>query len=156
MATTTELAAGDPALLDAVRRARKLLNRRALAGAAASVVPIPGADWLVDAALLSRLIPAISSEFGLDPEQIERLPRRKREQVQKAVTVVGSMVIGRFVTRDLLINMAAAVGRRMTVKRAARTAAGRRAGSPCPPVRCGRRRPRSMRAARRRSAPASS
>jgi hypothetical protein len=30
------------------------------------------------------------------------------------------MVIGKFITRDLLINMAAAVGRRMTVKRAAR------------------------------------
>jgi hypothetical protein len=118
--SSTQLAAGDPALLAAIQRARKLLNRRALAGAAASVVPVPGVDWLVDAALLSKLIPAISLEFGLSPGQIEALPRRKREQVQKAVSVVGSMVIGRFITRDLLINMAAAVSRRMTVKRAAR------------------------------------
>ena len=61
-ATTTKLsalqmAAGDPRLEDAVRRSRKLLHRRALVGAAASAVPIPGLDWLVDAALLSRLIP---------------------------------------------------------------------------------------------------
>ena len=51
--SSAQLAAGDPALLAAIQRARKLLNRRALAGAAGSVVPIPGVDWLVDAALLS-------------------------------------------------------------------------------------------------------
>lgn len=118
MPTALQLAAGDPALLAAVRRARKLLNRRALAGAAASVVPLPGVDWLVDAALLSRMIPAINAEFGLTPEQIARLPQRKREQVEKAVGVVGSLVIGRFITRDLVIKSAAALGRRMTMKQA--------------------------------------
>jgi len=110
----------DPALVAAVRRARKVLNQRALAGAAAGVIPVPGLDWLVDAALLSRLIPAISAEFGLSPEQIAALPSRKREQVQKAVGVVGSMVIGKFITRDLVIRASAAIGRRMTVKRAAK------------------------------------
>lgn len=120
MATSLELAAGDPALLAAVRRARGLLNRRALAGAAAGVVPIPGVEWLVDAALLSRLIPAISGEFGLSAEQLERLPQRKREQVEKAVSVVGSMVIGKFVTRDLVIRMAAALGRRMSLRQASK------------------------------------
>ena len=118
--SSTELAAGDPALLAAIQRARKLLNRRALAGAAAGVVPIPGVDWLVDAALLSKLIPAISLEFGLSPGQIEALPRRKREQVQKAVSVVGSMVIGKFITRDLVIKAAAGLGRKMTARRAAK------------------------------------
>jgi hypothetical protein len=120
MATSLQLAAGDPALLAAVRRARRLLNRRALAGAAASAVPVPGVDWLVDAALLTRLLPALNAEFGLTPEQIERLPPRKREQVQKAVTLVGSLVIGRFVTHELVIKLAAAVGKRMTLKQATR------------------------------------
>lgn len=118
MPTALQLAAGDPDLVAAVQRARKLLNRRAMAGAAASVVPVPGVDWLVDAAVISKLIPAISAEFGLTPEQIERLPRRKREQVEKAVGVVGSMVIGKFITRDLVIRMAAAVGKRLTIKQA--------------------------------------
>jgi hypothetical protein len=115
-----QLAAGDPALLAAIQRARRLLNRRALAGAAASAVPIPGLEWLVDAALLSRLIPAISAEFGLTPEQIARLPERKREQVEKAVSVVGSLVIGKFITRDLVIRASASIGRKLTIKRAAR------------------------------------
>ncbi|MDB5858081.1 MAG: hypothetical protein JWQ76_1770 [Ramlibacter sp.] len=118
MPTSLQLAAGDPDLLAAVQRARKMLNRRALAGAAASAVPLPGIDWLVDAALLSKLIPAISEEFGLTPQQLDRLPARKREQVEKAVGVVGSMVVGRFITRDLVIRLAASVGKRMTVKQA--------------------------------------
>lgn len=121
MATSAvELAAGDPALTDAVRRAKKLLNRRALVGAAASVVPVPGVDWLVDAAVLSKLLPAINEEFGLTPQQLDRLPKRKREEVEKAVGVVGSMVIGKFITRELVIRLAATVGKRLTVKQASK------------------------------------
>lgn len=120
MASSVQLATGDPALLAAVQRARRLLNRRAMVGAAAGAVPVPGLEWLVDAALLSKLIPAISAEFGLTPEQLERLPQRKREQVEKAVGVVGSMVIGKFITRELVIRMAATVGKRLTVKQAAK------------------------------------
>ncbi len=118
MPTAIQLAEGDPDLLAAIHRARRLLNRRALTGAAASVVPMPGVDWLVDAALISKLIPAISAEFGLTPQQLERLPQRKREQVEKAVAVVGSLVIGKFITRDLVIRMAAMVGKRLTTKQA--------------------------------------
>ncbi len=118
--SSTELAAGDPALLAAVQRARQLLKRRALTGAAASAVPVPGLDWLVDAALLSELLPAINAEFGLTPEQLDRLPKHKREQVQKAVAIVGSMVIGKFITRDLVIRTAAIVGKRLTAKQAAK------------------------------------
>ena len=118
MVTSLQLAAGDPALLAAVQRARKLLNRRALAGAAASAVPVPGVDWLMDVALLSRLIPRISSEFGLTPEQIARLPVRKRQQVDRAAGAVGSTVIGKFVTRDLVLKLAAAAGKRLVIKQA--------------------------------------
>jgi hypothetical protein len=120
MPNALQLAAGDPALLERVRRSRKLLNRRALVGAAASAVPVPGLDWAVDAALLSRLLPAINAEFGLTPEQLDRLPRHKREQVQKAVSVVGSMVVGKFITRDLVLRFAGVVGMRMTTKQAAK------------------------------------
>ena len=118
MPTSLQLAAGDPALVAAVQRAHKLLNRRALTAAAASAVPVPGIDWLVDAAMLSKLIPAINQEFGLAPEQLDKLPQRKREQVQKAIGVVGSMVVGKFITRDLVIRLAATVGKRLTVKQA--------------------------------------
>lgn len=120
MPSALHLASGDPALLDAVRRCRKLLNRRALTAAAASVVPVPGLDWAVDAALMSRLILAINKEFGLSAAQIGQLPDAQREQVQKAVAVVGSVAVGRFVTRDLVVTMAKAVGKRLTVQQAAK------------------------------------
>jgi hypothetical protein len=106
--------------VEAVRRSRKILNRRALVGAAASTVPVPGLDWAVDAALLSRLVPAINAEFGLTPAQLDLLPDHKREQVQKALAMVGSIVVGKFITRDLVIRMAQTVGKRLTAKQAAK------------------------------------
>jgi uncharacterized protein (DUF697 family) len=118
--TATQLAAGNPALMERIRITRKLLNRRALVAAAASAVPVPGLDWMVDAALLSKLLPEINAQFGLTPEQLDKLPQHKREQVQKAVSVVGSMLIGKFITRDLVIRAVQAVGVRLTAKQAAK------------------------------------
>jgi hypothetical protein len=118
MPTAMQLAEGDVILMDAVRRSRKLLNRRALIGAAASAVPVPGLDWAVDAALLSRLVPAINAEFDLSPQQLDELPEHKRDQVQKALALVGSVLVGKFITRDLVIRMAQKAGMRMTAKQA--------------------------------------
>lgn len=73
MPTAQTMAADDPALAAAVQRSRRLLHRRALVAAAASTVPVPGLDWAVDAALLSRLLPQISSEFGLSAQQLDQL-----------------------------------------------------------------------------------
>jgi len=120
MPSAPQLAEGDPDLLARVRTCRRLLNRRALVGAAASAVPIPGLDWAVDAALLSRLLPEINAQFGLTPEQIERLSPHKRDQVHKALAAVGSVVIGKVVTRDLVIRMAKMVGMRLSTKQAAK------------------------------------
>ena len=111
-----ELAEGDPALLAAVLRCRKFLHRRALAAAAASATPVPGLDWAVDAALLSRMIPHINAEFGLSAEQIAKLDPGSRQDVQKAVGVVGSMLIGKFITKDLVMKLAQTVGMRLTTQ----------------------------------------
>ena len=104
----------------AAARARALLKKRALFGAAVSTIPIPGLDWAVDAALLSQLLPRINEEFGLTPEQLDQLSPTKREQVQKAVAMVGSVVIGKFITRDVVMRLARAAGMRMTTKQAAK------------------------------------
>lgn len=110
------LAANDAALEAAVKRSRKLLNKRALIAAVASALPVPG----LDAALLSRLIPQINKEFGLAPEQIDQLDPKKREQVQKAVTMVGSVLIGKFISRDLIIKATTQIGTRLTTKQVAK------------------------------------
>lgn len=104
----------------AAEKARKLLHRRALIGAAASSLPIPGLDWLVDAALLARMLPRINREFGLTPEQLDALEPSKREQVQKAVAMVGSVMIGKLITRDMVVRLTRAAGMRMTATQAAK------------------------------------
>ena len=120
MPNALDLTDGNALLADAMRRSRKLLNRRALVGAVAGTIPIPGLDWAVDAALLSRLVPAINAQFGLSPQQLDALPAHKRDQVQKALAMVGSMLIGKFVTRDILLRMAQKAGMRLTTRQAAK------------------------------------
>lgn len=120
MPTALQMASDDAALAAAVKRSRKLLNKRAMVAAAASAVPVPGLDWMVDAAMLSRLIPEINKEFGLTPQQLDRLEPKKRDQVQKAVTMVGSVLIGKFISRDLVIKAATKIGVRLTTKQVAK------------------------------------
>jgi uncharacterized protein (DUF697 family) len=120
MPTALQMASDDAALAAAVKRSRKLLNKRAMVAAAASAVPVPGLDWMVDAAMLSRLIPEINKEFGLTPQQLDRLEPKKRDQVQKAVAMVGSVLIGKFISRDLVIKAATKIGVRLTTKQVAK------------------------------------
>jgi len=115
-----DLAAGDPALEAAVKRGRKLLNKRALVAAVASAVPLPGLDWAVDVALLSKMIPAINKEFGLAPAQIDQLDPKKREQVRNAAATVGSLLIGKFISRDLVIKAVTKIGTRLAAKEVAK------------------------------------
>ena len=120
MPTSLQMAADNPALAAAVQRSRKLLHRRALVAAAPTAVPLPRRDLAVDAALLSRLLPQINAEFGLSAAQIDQLDPNKREQVQKAVSLVGSVLIGKLITRELVIRATQTVGVRLTTKQAAK------------------------------------
>lgn len=120
MPTALQMASDDAALAAAVIRSRKLLNKRAMVAAAASAVPVPGLDWAVDAAMLSKLIPEINREFGLTPQQLDQLDPTKRDQVQKAVTLVGSVLIGKFISRDLVLKAATKIGMRLTTKQLAK------------------------------------
>ena len=120
MASAQQMAADNPQLAAAVQRSRRLLHRRALVAAAASTVPVPGVGWAVDAALLSRLVPPNSAPFGLTPEQLDQLDPGKREQVQKAVTLVGSVLIGKLITKELVLRITRTVGLRLTTKQLAK------------------------------------
>ncbi|MDI1342423.1 hypothetical protein [Polaromonas sp.] len=120
MPTALQMVSDDAALAAAVMRSRRLLNKRAMVAAAASAVPVPGLDWAVDAAMLSKLIPEINREFGLTPQQLDQLDPTKRDQVQKAVTLVGSVLIGKFISRDLVLKAATKIGMRLTTKQLAK------------------------------------
>lgn len=107
-------------LAERVSRARQLIAKRALVAAAAGAVPLPGLDWAVDAALLSKLIPQINREFGLHPHQIEQLPLHQRQRVQTAITLVGGALLGKLITKNLIISALKTVGIRLTAAQAAK------------------------------------
>jgi hypothetical protein len=105
---------------EVVRRCRGMVTRRALASAGAVLVPLPGVDLAADIALLTQLIPAVNREFGLTPGQIEELSPRMKVLVYKAVVAFGGAMVGRLITRDLILQALAIVGMRVTTKTAAR------------------------------------
>ncbi len=102
------------------RHCRRVVTRRALMAAGVAVLPIPGLDWLTDVGILVKLIPEINEAFGLTPAQIERLAPERRLAVYKAVSAGGSMVIGKMVSRDLILRLLKLVGVRLTTQQAAK------------------------------------
>ena len=103
-----------------VRQCRRLVNKRALFAAGVAVVPIPGVDWITDVAVLLRLIPDINRAFGLTPEQVERLAPDRRLAVYKAISAGGGMLVGKLVTRELVMQLLKLVGVRLTTQQAAK------------------------------------
>jgi len=112
---------GTPAQIDVVvRQCRRLVTRRALVAAGVAVVPLPGIDWVTDVAVLMKLIPEINAAFGLSPEQVERLAPDRRLVVYKAISAGGGLLVGRLVTRELIMRLLRFVGVRLTTQQAAK------------------------------------
>lgn len=101
-------------------RCRKMVKRRAMVAAGVAMVPLPGLDWLTDIGILVELLPRINAAFGLSPEQIERLAPDRRIVVYKAISTGGGLLIGKVVTRDLVLWMLKLVGVRLTTQQAAK------------------------------------
>ena len=119
--TVWELVPETPQQIDAVaNHCRRLVTRRALVGAGVALVPIPGVDWVTDVAILVKLIPEINRAFGLTPEQVERLSPDRRVVVYKAISAGGSMLVGRLITREVVMYALRLVGVRLTTQQAAK------------------------------------
>ena len=102
------------------RRCRQRVSKRALLAAGVAMVPVPGLDWATDVALLMRLLPQISAEFGLSPAQVERLAPDRRIVVYKAISTAGGMLVGKVVTRELVLSLVKLVGVRLSAQQAAK------------------------------------
>lgn len=102
------------------RRCRKQVSKRALFAAGVAMVPVPGLDWVTDVGLLMKLLPQISAEFGLTPAQIERLAPERRLVVYKAISAGGGLLVGKIVTRDLVLKLVTLVGVRLSAQQAAK------------------------------------
>ena len=84
------------------------------------MVPVPGVDWVTDIGLLVKLLPEISQAFGLSPQQVERLAPDRRVVVYKAISAGGSMVLGRVVTKEVVMALLRLVGVRLSAQQAAK------------------------------------
>lgn len=104
----------------AARRSRRLASKRALLAAGVAAVPVPGLDWATDVGVLVRVLPQISAEFGLAPEQIERLAPQRRLVVYKAISAAGGLLVGKVVTRGLVVQALKLIGVRLTAQQAAK------------------------------------
>ena len=121
MAADWTVVPSTPEEIEAVaRHCRTLVTQRALRAAGVAVVPIPGLDWVTDVGVLVKVIPRINEAFGLTPEQIERLAPDRRIVVYKAITTAGGLLIGRLITREIVLQVLRVVGVRLTVQQASK------------------------------------
>ncbi|MBJ6122789.1 hypothetical protein [Sphingomonas mollis] len=104
----------DIAELDRLRdECRRMVTQRSMMSAGAAVVPVPGADLVADVGLLSNMLPAISAKFELDHEQVQKLEPRMGQQVLVIASSMGNNVIGRMVTRKLVVALLKRMGVRV-------------------------------------------
>lgn len=119
VATEWEVVPGPGTDLQAIaKRCRKRVSQRALLAAGVAMVPVPGLDWAVDVGMLMRLLPQISAEFGLSPAQVERLAPERRIVVYKAISAAGGVLVGKVVTRELVLGLVKLVGVRLSAQQA--------------------------------------
>jgi hypothetical protein len=81
---------------------------------------LPGIDWVTDVAVLMKLIPDINHAFGLTPEQIERLAPDRQVVGLQGDLGRRRLLIGRLVTRELVMRALRLVGVRLTTQQAAK------------------------------------
>lgn len=107
--------------LDAVvRQCRRRVRQRALLAAGVAMVPVPGIDWLTDVGVLVSLLPEISAAFSLSAAQIERLAPNRRVVVYKAISAGGGLLVGKVITKELVLMLLKKVGVRLSTQQVAK------------------------------------
>jgi uncharacterized protein (DUF697 family) len=107
--------------LNAIRdECKSMVTTRASISAGAAVVPIPGADIGADVTLLLEMIPTINRKFGLTPEQIDQLDPQIKKIILVAITSIGSELVGKMVTKQLIMQALKKVGVRVATKSVAK------------------------------------
>jgi uncharacterized protein (DUF697 family) len=101
-------------------RCRKLVRQRAAISAGVAAVPLPGVDMLSDLATFALMVEEINKAFGLTPDQIERLQPRMRIIAYEAAAAIGGMLVGKIVTRELVLQLFKKTGIKLAAKSVAK------------------------------------
>jgi uncharacterized protein (DUF697 family) len=100
--------------LDRVRdECRRMVTQRSLLAAGAAVVPIPGVDLATDIGVLTTLLPRISERFGLSHEQVQTMEPHLARQVLVMAASLENTVIGRAVTKRIVMALLRRLGTRI-------------------------------------------
>lgn len=99
---------------------RRLVRRRAMVSAGIAALPLPGLDIVSDLSLFATLINEINRQFGLTPEQIERLRPELRLVAYEAAVGMGGVLVGKVVTRELILRLFGHGGVKLLARQAAR------------------------------------
>jgi uncharacterized protein (DUF697 family) len=108
-------------LEDIRKECLRMSGRRALLSAAATIIPFPFSDVLADVVLLRTVIPQITERFGLARDQVDRYDPQVAVLIYDMVKKLGAGLIGRYVTKELVLQVLKVIGlRRLTARQAAR------------------------------------
>ena len=113
-----------PASADEIERVRahcrSMVRKRAAISAGVAAVPVPVVDIVADMATFALLVDEINKAFGLTPAQIERLNPRMRVMVYETAAAIGSMLVGKLITRGLVLRLFRRSGFRIATKTVAK------------------------------------
>jgi uncharacterized protein (DUF697 family) len=105
--------------LERVReQCRKLVRGKALRAAGMSALPIPGVDLVSDLTMFANLVEEVNLAFGLTPAQIERLQPRLKIIAYQAIGSLSGMLVGKLVTRELVMQVLKRSGAKIAAKSA--------------------------------------
>lgn len=107
-------------LSQAVKQARAEVRRRAVLSASTTLVPLPGLDIAVDLGALVSMFNTINRIFYLSSEQIAQLNTEDRIAVFKAMSNVGAVFAGKYVSSAMVLGLVKQVGARWASGRVAR------------------------------------
>lgn len=99
---------------------RQLVRRQALLSAGVAAVPLPGLDVMSDLSLFATLINDINHQFGLTPEQVARLRPELKLLAYEAALGVGGLLVGKLVTRALVLRLLRHSGAKLLARQALR------------------------------------
>lgn len=97
-------------------RCRSLVNKRAAFAAGVAAVPLPGVDILSDLAAFALVVEEVNKAFGLTPDQIGRMQPRLRIVAYEATAALGGMLVGKLVTRELVLALFKKSGVKLAAK----------------------------------------
>lgn len=109
-----------PAIERVRAQCRALVRKRAAISAGVAAVPLPGLDIVADLGSFASMVEDINRAFGLTPAQIERLQPRLRVMVYEAVGALGGMLVGKLVTKELVVKILQRSGSKLAAKSAAK------------------------------------